>query len=321
MQNSLLDHANSIRQGLQRQPKEIASMHFYDTRGSQLFEQICDLPEYYLTRSEEQILRQQAGQIAAALPDGGILVELGSGSARKTRFIIDAILALDHQLTYCPIDISAEHLRSTAAELERDYPALQVNPLALPYSDALAKLEEERPEAKLILWLGSSIGNYSPEQSRVFINSLVRVMEKHDRFLIGADLVKDNAVLEAAYADSQGITAAFNRNLLERFNRELGANFRPQQFRHVAIYNENEQRIEMHLESTCRQSIIINHLDLEIEFGPGERIHTENSYKYKMSDINALAEDCQLRIFQQWTDNDGKFSLSLFAPLSKKTAV
>jgi dimethylhistidine N-methyltransferase len=304
-----------VHEGLAATPKTLPCRFFYDQEGSALFEEICELPEYYVTRTEDEILRRRAPEIIAALPDRVDLAELGSGSSRKTRRIIEALLERQRSLRYLPIDISATMLRETARALSRDYPRLEVDPLALEYSAALDHLPAKRQGPLLVLFLGGNLGNFDPPAAIGFLRQIAAAMQPGDGLLLGLDLHKETAVLNAAYDDSQGVTARFNLNLLRRLNRELEADFHLDAFRHRAFYNEAEGRVEMHLVSLRDQSVTI--AGRRVEFRAGETIHTENSYKYTRAQIQALAHASGFSLQRQWTDDRGYFSVNLLAPLER----
>jgi dimethylhistidine N-methyltransferase len=311
------DFAEDVRRGLLARPKFLLPKYFYDELGSQLFDAICLLPEYYLTRAESEIFARRSGEIVETARDGAplTLVELGSGSASKTRRIIDALLERQGRLTYVPVDISTAALESSAHALLGDYAGLRVAAYAADYDSALPRLGAELEEGAraLVLFLGSNIGNFDREEARDFLRRLRSVLRAGDRVLLGADLKKDAATLEAAYDDALGVTAAFNLNLLARINRELDADFRPRDFSHVALYNEAEGRVEMHLESKREQAARIGALDIEVSFDAGERIHTENSYKYSLDELSALAAETAFERTHTWLDTSERFSSNLFA--------
>jgi dimethylhistidine N-methyltransferase len=311
------DFAEDVRRGLGARPKSLPPKYFYDALGSQLFDAICLLPEYYLTRAEGEIFERHAREIVGAAREGAArvtLFELGSGSASKTRRIIDALLAEQKRLTYVPVDISPAALEASARALLGDYADLSVTAYAADYDTALPRLGESREEGAraLVLFLGSNIGNFDRGEARAFLERLRGVLRAGDRLLLGADLKKDAAVLEAAYDDALGVTAAFNLNLLARINRELGADFSPRDFRHLALYDEPEGRVEMHLESAREQTVRVGALGLDVEFGAGERVHTENSYKYSLAELSALAAETGFSRAHTWLDSGERFSSSLF---------
>lgn len=311
--------ARDVGDGLRASPKQLFPKYFYDELGSLLFDAICLLPEYYLTRAENEILARHAPEIvaAAASPDNATLalLELGSGSATKTRRIIEALFERQARVLYVPVDISASALEASAHALLQSYPALHIEAYASDYERALAEFgraRASRNERLLTLFLGSNIGNFDTDAAEAFLRALRAVLREGDVLLLGADLKKDRATLEAAYDDALGITAAFNLNQLVRLRREFGADFDPRAFRHVALYNEREGRVELYLESRRAQVVRLPGLDLEISFAGGERIHTENSYKYHPEELDALAARTGFACARRWTDARGSFSSNLF---------
>ncbi len=305
--------AGAVYSGLSRASKSLPCIWLYDATGSNLFEAICDLPEYYLTRSEREILTSYAPEMIRGLPDDVTLVELGSGSAMKTRLLIEALLDKQETLRFTPIDISRTALEGSLNELLDSYPNLEIVAVAAEYQEGVAALKWENSGPELILWLGSSIGNLTRLEAALFLENLRGEMSKEDRLLVGVDLRKSREVLEPAYDDAAGVTAKFNRNVLARVNTELGGNFDLQGFDHLAHYNEEEGRIEMHLVSVRDQKVTIEDLGLDVDFREGERIHTENSYKYSLEEIDLLAKNADLRVEGQWFDQDQRFSLNLMA--------
>ena len=304
-----------VAAGLDARPRHLSCRYFYDPAGSRLFEEICALPEYYLTRAERQLLEDHAPKIVAKVPAGVALVELGSGSAVKTRLIIDALLRRQPRLRYLPIDISPAALQHSARELERDYPALDLEPIAAEYEAGLRALDERLPaQPRLILWLGSNIGNLDRDQAGRFLATVRARMTAHDRLLVGVDLRKARAVLEPAYDDAAGVTARFNRNLLERINRELGGQFDPLAFAHRAHYDERLGRVEMYLVSTRAQEVPVRALGRTYAFAAGEALHTENSYKYSPEEIDAVARAAGLSVEARWLDREGRFCECLLKP-------
>ncbi|HEV2802483.1 MAG TPA: L-histidine N(alpha)-methyltransferase [Pyrinomonadaceae bacterium] len=313
--------AHDTAAGLRASPKQLFPKYFYDELGSLLFDAICLVPEYYLTRAENEILTRSATEIVAAAAAEAhdhaplSLLELGSGSATKTRRIIEALLARQSSLLYIPVDISASALEASARGLLQSYPALDIEAYASDYDTALAALgskRDARPESLLALFLGSNIGNFDRDSAEAFLRSLREVLREGDAVLLGADLKKDRATLEAAYDDALGITSAFNLNQLVRLNREFGADFDPRAFRHVALYNEREGRVELYIESRRAQVVRLPALDLEITLAEAERIHTENSYKYDPAELDALAARTGFACTRRWTDTEGRFSSNLF---------
>lgn len=303
--------ARDVRAGLGKSPKTLSCVYFYDRTGSGLFEKICRQPEYYCTRAEAEIIKRHARDIAAICDRTSRIVELGSGNSEKTRILLETFIDSDIQATYYPIDVSHAVLEESAAVLKEACPPLNVRPIAARYEDGLGMLETVDGKI-LLLWLGSSIGNYERESANAFIARLKSRLSIGDHFLLGVDLVKDPAVLEAAYNDRSGATAAFNLNLLARINRELGGHFRLQRFKHQATFNAEEGCIEMYLVSSCVQEVRIDALDLSVRFEEGERIHTENSYKYRPEEISLLGSRNGLSLINQWFDSGKRFSLNLF---------
>jgi L-histidine Nalpha-methyltransferase len=310
------DFAGDVRRGLTAERKFLPPKYFYDELGSQLFEAICLLPEYYLTRAESEIFARRADEIAelAARGSAVTLFELGSGSATKTRRVVEALLKRQGRLTYVPVDISTPALEASARALLRDYPTLTVEAYASDYDAALPRLGESLDDSAraLVLFLGSNIGNFDRAEARDFLRRVRGVLRDGDAVLVGADLKKDPAALEAAYDDALGVTAAFNLNLLARINRELAADFHLRDFRHVALYDGGRGRVEMHLESARAQLVRIRALGLDVHFREGERVHTENSYKYDLAELSALAAETGFRIARTWLDGGERFSSNLF---------
>lgn len=303
-----MNFAHDMRNALAKRPRAIAPKYFYDAPGSALFDQICDLPEYYPTRTETALLQDRAAELAAQIGPQAELVEFGAGSMTKVRLLLDALVAAGTPPTrYLPIDISGEHLQGAAERLQRKYPGLLVEPVVADYGLPF-KLPTQLPGSKrrVGFFPGSTIGNYTPPEAVEFFKMAGRVLQG-GALLIGADLIKDPAVLHAAYSDAQGVTAAFNLNLLARANRELGTNFDVGQFAHSAFYNAPLQRIEMHLMSLCRQTVAMDGQNFEFE--EGETIHTENSYKFTIDSLRVLAKAGGLGTGPAWTDAGRRFSL------------
>ena len=308
------DFGEAVRAGLSATPKTLPCRFFYDEVGSQIFEEICELPEYYLTRAEHEILVARSADVARRFSDHTILVELGSGSSSKTRTVIEAFLRAHGRLRYVPVDISRSILEESARALLADYPGLEIVAIAAEYRQGLRRLVNEEVRRKLILWLGSSIGNFTRTEASGFLETVTAEMSVGDRLLLGVDLRKSAAVLEKAYADGAGVTARFNKNLLARINRELGGTFDLSSFDHQARYDETLGRVEMHLVSTRNQAVTISALEAQISFRIGETIHTESSYKYSFEEVTALAEAAGLRVEETWLDRRERFSLNLLAP-------
>jgi dimethylhistidine N-methyltransferase len=303
--------ARDVAAGLNASPKHLPCCYFYDRLGSQLFEAICELPEYYLTRAEAAILRAHAEEVAALFPGPTDLIELGSGSAVKTRLLIEAFLQHHPAQRYVPLDICRTVLEESSLDLLRTFPTLEILAIAGEYHEGLAHLRAAAARQKLVLWLGSNIGNLERTEAARFLSRVHATLSPGDRLLVGIDLRKDRAVLEAAYDDPCGVTAAFNRNLLARVNRELGGHFDLRTFRHRAVYDADAGRVEMYLVSTRSQKVGIDHLGLEVCFAAGEALHTENSYKYSPAEITALAAAASLHPEQAWRDPDGQFQVNL----------
>jgi dimethylhistidine N-methyltransferase len=304
------EFARDLGAALASRPRVISPKYFYDARGSQLFDRICELPEYYPTRTELSILAERAPEIAALAGPRAEIVEFGAGSLRKVRLLLDAF---ERPARYLPIDISADHLAVSAVGLRADYPGLDVQPLAADYTQRLL-LPAPTPGAgrRIGFFPGSTLGNFTPEEALHFLRMAAQVL-RGGALLLGADLVKDPAVLHAAYNDSQGVTAAFNLNLLARANRELGADFELAQFSHYAFYNAPRQRIEMHLVSRRRQVALL--CGRRFEFEEGESLHTENSHKFTLDSLRALAVKAGFEPGPAWTDPDRLFSVHwLHAP-------
>lgn len=306
--------ARDVRAGLLAQPKRLPCWYFYDQEGSRLFDLICELPEYYLTRAEREILTDRAEDLASRFPAPVELVELGSGSAGKTHLLIEAFLRRHGSLRYVPIDICRPVLEASARALVERYPNLEVFAVAGEYDDGIRRLAGGAGHPRLVLWLGSSIGNLDRADAAAFLRRVRATMAPTDRLLVGIDLRKARAILEQAYADAQGVTARFNRNLLVRINRELGGRFEPERFEHRAVYDESIGRVEMYLVSSLAQRVRIEDLGVEVSFDAGEAIHTENSYKYSFAEIAGLAAGAGLAIEGQWLDAGRRFSLNLCAP-------
>lgn len=304
------DFGRDLAAALAAHPRSISPKYFYDSVGSQLFDRICELPEYYPTRTELGILERCAGEMAELAGPRAEIVEFGAGSLRKVRLLLEAFEA---PARYVPIDISGDHLDEAAAGLRAEFPGLDVRPVAGDYT---RRLELPAPPAgagrRIGFFPGSTLGNFTPEEALVFLQGAAGVLGG-GALLLGADLVKDPGLLHAAYNDSQGVTAAFNLNLLARANRELGADFELAQFAHYAFYNAPRRRIEMHLVSRERQSVRLAGRRFELE--EGESLHTENSYKFTVDGLRALARRAGFRPGPVWTDPQRLFSVHwLHAP-------
>lgn len=303
-----------LRAGLSGAQKRLPCCLFYDREGSRLFEEICRLPEYYLTRAEREILEVHAPELPARLASPALLVELGSGNSEKTRLVLDAFLAAQSELEYVPVDICSEILRETAAALLADHDRLRLTAVAAEYQDGLEAVGAATGPARLVLWLGSNVGNFDRPDAVSFLRAVRATLRPGDRLLMGVDRRKSPAVLVAAYDDAAGVTADFNLNMLTRMNREFGARFEVSGFRHRVRYLEEPGRIEMHLVATRAQRVPIPGLGLQIEIGEGEWIHTENSYKYADAEIEALLAGAGLEREAWWTDSGERFRLVLARP-------
>jgi L-histidine Nalpha-methyltransferase len=308
--------AGDVRAGLSAKAKSLSPKYFYDELGSRLFEAICWLPEYYLTRAEGEILCRSAGEIVSSVAGPVRLLELGSGSAEKTRYLIEALLRKQTDLHYLPVDISDSSLELASQRLLRLYPGLRITAFAADYFTALQVLAKRVPSDAsshtVALFLGSNIGNFGRDESREFLRAVRRLLRPDDALLLGADLRKSPEVLIPAYDDALGVTAAFNLNLLERINRELDGNFDVKKFRHSATYNEELGRIEIRLVSREPQNIRIRAIDLEVEFDEGETIRTENSYKFDLELLSVMAQDTGFSLAKTWFDSAGLYSFNLF---------
>jgi dimethylhistidine N-methyltransferase len=283
-------------------------MWFYDQRGSELFDEITRLPEYYPTRTEILILSGNAEAIAERCPRDCVLIEPGSGSSDKVRLLLDAL----RPSTYLPVDISAEFLRLAASALGTDYPWLQVAAVCADFKAGWSFLEQVPKERRVVFYPGSTIGNLDPQEAQRFLESLHEVIGDDGAVLIGVDAHKDTATLNAAYNDSAGVTAQFNLNALARLNAMLGSDFDLQRFRHHAFYNEALRRIEMHLVSEVRQSVTV--AGHAIDFDAGETIHTENSYKYSLEDFQQLAGRAGFGVEESWYDEAQLFGVHFLKP-------
>lgn len=289
--------------GLRQSPPALPSKLLYDQRGSELFERICELPEYYPTRTEMAIMRRDADEMAAAIGDHALLIELGSGSSTKTRILLDHLPTL---VGYVPIDISREHLRRSAHAIAERYPHLEVMPLGADYSRPLELPNPTRPPARRMIYFpGSTIGNFPETETRAFLQRMAALAGPGGGMLVGVDLRKSPEVLIPAYNDAQGVTAAFNLNMLHRLNREAGADFDVNAFEHRALWNEAEGRIEMHLVATRRQDVTL--AGERFRFEAGESIHTESSYKHTLEHFAQLAEPFEIQ--RVWMDDDEMFSV------------
>ena len=297
-----------VLEGLRAIPKHVPAKYFYDAAGSQLFERITELPEYYPTRCEISILRSHGADIAKLIPPGAALVEFGSGSSKKARILLSAAPKL---AAYVPVDICGEMIEQEAIELRTDFPDLKVLPVTADICKPFELPEEARDAAVRIgFFPGSTIGNFEPHEASAFLRNAANILGRGSTIIIGADLIKSADVLNAAYNDAEGITAQFNLNLLTRINRELGGTFQLQTFEHHAFYNRERHRVEMHLASLKRQKVKV--AGETIEFRTGETIQTENSYKYSVESLSALARGVGWFPLGAWTDTSKFFSIQAF---------
>ena len=298
--------ADEVRTGLTAHPKTLSPKYFYDLHGSDLFEEITALPEYYQTRTEREILRRIAPELA-----GGYgfrhLIEFGSGSSEKTRILLDAFSATGRLHAYHPLDVSRDFLLETSDELARDYPGISILPVVGDFADGLDRIERDGPA--MILFLGGTIGNLYPDETIDFLRRVARDMAPGDGFLIGLDLVKEPARLHAAYNDARGVTAAFNRNVLAVINRELDGTFDPERFDHYAFFNPNASRIEMHLISREDQTVRLGAIDLDVAFDEGESILTEISRKFTRATAERALSAAGLEVVAFHTDPEHLFAV------------
>ncbi|GGW75224.1 L-histidine N(alpha)-methyltransferase [Streptomyces galilaeus] len=294
-----------VLQGLTATPKTLPPKWFYDAHGSELFERITELPEYYPTRAEREILVDRAGEIAAATRTR-TLVELGSGSSEKTRHVIDALTDLD---TYVPVDVSESALTGAGQALIAERPGLNVHALIADFTAPLTL--PDTPGPRLVAFLGGTIGNLLPEERAAFLGSVRALLSPGDALLLGTDLVKDEEVLVRAYDDAAGVTAAFDKNVLAVVNRELGADFDPGAFDHVALWDARNEWIEMRLRSRTAQTVKLPALDLAVDFAAGEELRTEVSAKFREEGVRAELSAAGLELSHWWTDREGRFALSL----------
>jgi dimethylhistidine N-methyltransferase len=304
--------AADVRAGLSAVPKTLPPKYFYDALGSHLFEAICQLPEYYPTRTETGIFQRNADEIVAAIPNLTSLAEFGSGSAVKSRYLLAALLRWQERLHYQPIDISPDILAQSAAALLKSHAGLSITGYVCDYLQQFPPLERRAEGRVLLLFLGSNIGNYMPDDARALLRRMRAALRTGDGLLLGVDLQKDRRVVEAAYNDALGVTAAFNLNVLLRINRELDADFDLRQFAHRAFFNEAAARIEMHLVSRTAQTVNVAAANLTVAFQAGETIHTENSYKYAAAQLATLAVETGFAPARAWHDEKRWFSSNLW---------
>lgn len=302
--------AEEVMRGLSARPKCLPPKLFYDATGSALFDQITATPEYYPTRTERAILSEYATDMVSAAGNNLTLVELGAGSATKTQVLIEALLRRQLRADFYPVDVSSSALEGALKTLNGRFPRLRVTPIVADYTQQIPNLHA-LPGQKLALFIGSTIGNFEPPDALAFLRDVHSSLQPGDALLIGLDLAKDAATLHAAYNDAAGVTAAFNKNMLAHINRELGGNFDLNSFVHVAFWNEQMSRIEMHLQSLRDQAVRINSLGRTFCFAKGERIHTESSYKFNTVSIKHLLESSGFTLEKIWTDKKGWFAEAL----------
>ena len=305
--------AVEVMNGLSEYPKTLSPWLFYDEAGSRLFEEITELPEYYVTRTERTILEQHAEEMIATAAGGHPLsiIELGAGTATKTGLLLQAAVALQERVTYYPIDVSETALEDARVRLEADLPQVTVEPIVGDYTEGMRQHAVAANGRRLVLYIGSSIGNFSPSEAVEVLRGVRAQLLPGDCLLLGTDMVKDTRLLLAAYDDEAGVTARFNLNVLARINRELEGTFRPQYFRHQVRWNGEQERIEMHLESLISQRVKLRALDTEVRFAAGETIHTENSHKFTNERVWSLLTRAGFTLKQQWSDTDNWFTVYL----------
>ena len=299
--------ASDVIDGLSQHPKRLSPKYFYDVTGSELFEQITLLPEYYPTRTELAILRDRAGEISADIPDGASLVEFGAGATTKVRLLLNECAFR----AYVPVDISGDFLKAQAGALRKDFPGLDVYPVTADFTAPFGLPDAIKAMPKVGFFPGSTLGNFEPHEACAFMRSARDILGEGAQMIIGVDLEKDERVLYDAYNDSAGVTARFNLNVLVRINRELGGNFDISAFMHRSVYNRERHRIEMHLIAKKAQTVRI--LGRNFSFRPGESIHTESSYKYSLERFTALARGADWKVRESWTDRAGMFSVHALA--------
>ena len=302
--------AEEVLHGLNARPRLLPPKLFYDAEGSRLFDEITETEEYYPTRTERAMLTEYAGEMVRQAGKNLTLIELGAGSASKTQLLIKAILRRQLRAEFYPVDVSSSALQGALRSLNGHFPRLRVSPIVADYTHRLPELNSLAGR-KLVLFLGSTIGNFEPDEAEAFLKNVRRSLGTGDALLIGFDLIKDADVLHQAYNDAEGVTTRFNKNMLARINRELGGTFDLDAFEHVAFWNRRKSRIEMHLESMYEQTVWIEDLGRGFHFDRGERIHTENSYKFNMSSIERLLRRAGFRLETHWTDAKSWFCEAL----------
>jgi L-histidine N-alpha-methyltransferase len=301
--------ARDALEGLTRPFKELPPKHFYDSRGAALFHRITELPEYYPTRTERAILEESAAEIAA-VTNASELVELGSGTASKTRVLLDALYEAGTLTRYVPVDVTESMVRACALELTEEYPGLEVHGVIGDFERHLDRVPESNG-SRLVVFLGGTIGNFKPRGRERVLTDIARLLGPGDHLLLGTDLVKDPAVLEAAYDDAEGVTAEFNRNVLRVLNRELGADFDPEDFEHVALFDAEHEWIEMRLRARREHTALVRELDLAVHFAAGEELRTEISAKFTPERVCADLAAAGLAPVRWLTDAEGLFALTL----------
>lgn len=315
---TILDHhyqelnngGEDVIQGLSQNPKILSPKYFYDDPGSQLFEKICELPEYYPTRTEAWILQQYADEIAE-ITNCCELIELGSGSSTKTQALLTAYQKIATSCRYLPIDVSGGILKTSVLQLQKKYPDIAIHGLLGTYEQALVHLQSNYLQSRMLFFLGSSLGNFNPEECDIFLNQVSRTLQPGDYFLLGIDLQKPQDILEAAYNDSQEVTAAFNLNMLSHLNWRFQGNFDISLFKHQAIYNQVDNQIEMYLHCQKSHAVSLEALDLKVDFEEGESILTEISRKFDLATMEKQLQGKGLKTVKTWTDEKGWFGLIL----------
>ncbi|PZO12018.1 MAG: L-histidine N(alpha)-methyltransferase [Leptolyngbya foveolarum] len=310
MSDDQLESGKDVIAGLSAEQKSLPPKYFYDQRGSELFEQICELPEYYPTRTETAILKEYSGAIAQKTGPCEI-VELGSGSSTKSRILLNAYQDAGYPLRYLPVDVSDTMLTESAEKLLQEYPAMSIWAIASTYEPALNALPPKQLPARMIAFIGSTIGNLQPAECEAFLENISETLEVGDYFLLGLDLQKETSILESAYNDAQGVTAAFNLNMLRHLNRQFEGNFDLANFAHVASYNSQKKQIEMYLESLTAQTVRLEVLDLTVEFEMGDRILSEISRKFSLEEIANSLSSHRLKVVEIFTDTEQRFGLML----------
>lgn len=320
------EFSKDVESGLNDKQKHISPKFFYDKKGSKLFEEICKQPEYYLNRTESQILKNSVDEILEIIGDEEIsLVELGNGNSLKTRILLGPLLSGLKNVSYFPIDVSLKMLKKSISDLFSEYANLKIYGICSDYVTGLVKINDfmkskkNVPKRKFIIFLGSSIGNFDPKQAQIFLRSIAKYVKKDDLLLIGIDLEKDKSILDRAYNDKNGITAKFNLNVLSRINKELDGEFKVSNFEHESFYNANKHRIEMHLISKIDQQVRIQAIGKTFHFKKGETIHTENSYKYSLDRLEKLVGKSGLQVVKNFVDPKKQYTLILLKKILNTT--